>query len=74
MKIPNFAFYGGRKQATTKFFFLTVNLDMVVRNAAPEEFACFWQSKQVEMIGIEIERTQILLLGLVFVAVAIVVS
>ena len=40
VKMPNFTFCGGRKRATTKFFFLSLNLDMVVRNAAPEEFAC----------------------------------
>ena len=74
VKMPNFTFCGGRKRATTKFFFLSLNLDMVVRNVAPEEFSCILQSKPVEIIGIEIERTRIHFLGRVFVAVAVVVS
>ena len=34
-------------------FLLFVNFDMVVRNSAPEEFACIWQSKRVGIITIE---------------------
>ena len=49
VKIPNFTFCGGREQALTNFsVFFFLNLDMVVRNSALEEFACIWQSKQVE--------------------------
>ena len=36
VKMPNFMFCEGRKQAITKFI-LFMNLD---RNSAPEEFAC----------------------------------
>ena len=36
---PDFMFCEGRKQAMTKFI-LFMNLDMVERNSAPEEFAC----------------------------------
>ena len=43
VKMPNFTFCEGRKQA--KIFFLFMNLDMVDRNSAQEEFACIWQSK-----------------------------
>ena len=39
VKMPNFTFCGERKQATTKLILL-MNLDMVDRNSAPEEFAC----------------------------------
>ena len=39
VKMPNFMFCKGRKQAMTKFI-LFMNLDMVDRNSAPEEFAC----------------------------------
>ena len=39
MKMPSFTFCEGRKQAMTKFI-LFMNLDMVDRNSAPEEFAC----------------------------------
>ena len=39
VKMPNFAFYGGRKQATTKFHFFLLYLDMVPRNSTPGGFA-----------------------------------
>ena len=55
VKMPNFTFCEGRKQAMTKFI-LFMNLDMVDRNSAPEEFACIWQSKWVGIITIEIEN------------------
>ena len=48
-------FCEGRKQAMTKFI-LFMNLDMVDRNSAPEEFACIWQSKQAGIITIETEK------------------
>ena len=51
-------------------FFLSLNLNVVVRNSAPKEFACIWQRTRVEIIRIEIERTQIHFLSDVFVAVA----
>ena len=50
-----FMFCEGRKQAMTKFI-LFMNLDMVDRNSAPEEFACIWQSKWVGIITIETEK------------------
>ena len=37
MKMPNFEFYGVRKQATTKFY-LFLNFDMVPRNSTPGGF------------------------------------
>ena len=40
-----FTFYGGRKQVTTKFFFLPLNLDMAHGNLTPGEFVCLWQIK-----------------------------
>ena len=55
VKMPNFTFCEGRKQAMTKFI-LFMNLDMVDRNSAPEEFACIWQSKRVGIITIEAKR------------------
>ena len=33
-----------------------MNLNMVDRNSAPEEFACIWQSKRVGIITIETEK------------------
>ena len=40
-----FTFYGGRKQVTTKFFFLPLNLDMAHGNLTTGEFVCLWQIK-----------------------------
>ena len=37
-------------------FILFMNLDMVDRNSAPEEFACIWQSKLVGINTIETEK------------------
>ena len=52
VKMPNFTFCEGRKQAMTKFI-LFMNLDMVYRNTATEEFACIWQGNRVGIITIE---------------------
>ena len=51
-------FCEGRKQAMTKFIFF-MNLDMVDKNSAPEEFTCIWQSKRVGIITIETEKMRI---------------
>ena len=48
-------FCEGRKQAMTKSI-LFMNLDMVDRNSAPEEFGYIWQSKRVGIITIETEK------------------
>ena len=45
VNMPNFAFYGGRKQATTKFLLLFLYLDMVPRNSTPGGFAYIWQTR-----------------------------
>ena len=58
MNKPHFTFYGGRKQVT-EIFFLSLNVDMVVRNSNPEEFAWIWKSKWIGKIMMEFERTQI---------------
>lgn len=55
VKMPNFMFCEGRKQAMTKFIPF-MDLDHVDRNSAPEEFACIWQSKRVGIIMIETEN------------------
>ena len=55
VKMPNFAFCKGRKQAMTKFI-LFMNLDMVDRNSAPDKFACIRQSRRVGIITIETEK------------------
>ena len=55
VKMPNFMFCEGHKQAMTKFIPF-MDLDHVDRNSAPEEFACIWQSKRVGIIMIETEN------------------
>ena len=71
VKMPSFTFCEGPQQATSdKIFFLFMNLDMVDRNSAPEEFACIWQSKRVGIITIETEKMWIHFSWDVFVAVS----
>ena len=55
VKMPDFTFCEGRKQAITKFI-LFMSLDMVDRNSAPEECTCIRQSKRVGIITIETEK------------------
>ena len=52
VKMLYFAFYGGRKQAKTKFFLLFVSLDMVIWNTASGGFVYNWKSKWVGIIAI----------------------
>ena len=55
VKMLKFAFYGGRKQATTKFFFLLLNLDMVF--ALDSRRVCLHrQSKKAVIIPMKIEK------------------
>ena len=61
--MPNFAFYGERKQGTTKFYFLDMS-------STSEGFAYIWESRWVGIIAIKNERTQIHFLSDVLVAVA----
>ena len=65
VKMPNFAFYGGRKQPTTEFYF-----SFWAWNSASGGFAYNWQSKWVGIIAMKTERTQIHFLSDVLVAVA----
>ena len=44
VKMHNFAFYGERKQATTKFNFFFLNLDMRPWNSTSGESPTIWQS------------------------------
>ena len=46
VKMLNFMFYRGRKQAATKLSFLFLNLDEVLRNSTPGEFVYILQSKR----------------------------
>ena len=69
VKMPNFMFCEGQKQAMTKFYF-SLWPDMVDGNSAPEEFTCIWQSKRVGIIMIETEKMWIHFSCDVFVAVS----
>ena len=66
VKMPNFAFYGGRKQVTAKFYFSF----RAWLWPASEGFVYNWQSKWEGIIAIKTERTQIHFLRGVLVAVA----
>lgn len=45
LAMPNFAFYGERKQTLTKFIFLLLHLNMVLKNSTPVGFTFNWQRK-----------------------------
>ena len=68
--MPNFAFYGGRKQATTKFNFSfctwTWSLGIQLQEGPPT----FDKVSGQDIIAIKAERTQIQFLSDVFIAVA----
>ena len=66
VKMPHFAFYRGRKQATTKFISLS-ELEYCPWNSASGGFAYNWQSKWI--IALKTERMQIHFLSDVLVAV-----
>ena len=70
MKMPNFAFYGGRKQATTKVYFSFWIWMQFTGIQFQDGSPTFWQSKWVGIIAIKTERTQIHFLSDVLFAVA----
>ena len=72
VKMPNFAFYRERKQATTKFQFCSFSelKYMVPWNSTLRGFAYNWKSKCVGIIAIKTERTKIHFLSDVLVAIA----
>ena len=74
MKMPNSAVYGGREQATTKFYFSILSLAMVPRNSASGGFTHIWQSKCIRIIAIKTEGTDIHFLSDVLIAVRAVES
>ena len=74
VKMPDLAFYGGRKQATTKLLFLFLNLDVVLTTSTPGVVNLHLtkyvdRSKKTERT-METERTQVHFLNDVFAAVA----
>ena len=73
VKMPNFMFYRGRKQARTKFSFF-LNLDKALRNSGPGEFAYIRQRKRDGVIAMKIEKPPIHFLCNVLPAVAVLTS
>ena len=69
VKMPNFAFYGGRRQATTIYFSFWAWI-WSLENSTSGGFAYNWQSKWVGIIAIKTERTEIHFFSDVIVAVA----
>ena len=66
--------YGERKQATTKIFFLSLNLDEVLRNSTPGDFVYIWQGKLVGITTMKIEKLRTHFLSDSFPAVAVLAS
>ena len=69
--MPNFTFYGGRKQATTKFF-LSLNLNAVPKKSTLEKFAFFRHFHRIRINARKFEKTPIHFKSDVFAAVALV--
>ena len=53
VKMPNFTFYGGRKQATTKFSFLFLTLRAVPKKSIPGKLT---YTRHFQRIGINVTR------------------
>ena len=69
--MPNFTFYEGRKQATTKFF-LSLNLNAVPKKSTLEKFAFFRHFHRIRINAKKFEKTPIHFKSDVFAAVAVV--
>ena len=74
VKLPNSMSYGERKQATTKIFFLSLNLDEVLRDSTPGDFVYIWQGKLVGITTMKIEKPRTHFLSDIFPAVAVLAS
>ena len=72
VKMPNCKFYGGRKQATTNLFFLSLNLSAVLKKSTPGKFGYNYNSQQTGINATKIEKTGIHFKTDVFAAVAVV--
>ena len=72
VKMPNFTFYGERKQATTKFSFtFRTWIWFLGGDSTPGEFAYNWQSKRVGINAVKAGRTRIHFLSNAFAAVTV---
>ena len=60
VKMSNFTFYGGRKQATTNFSLsLSRNFGAVPKKSTPGKFAHFWHFKRTGINAEKFEKTRI---------------
>ena len=71
VKMPNFTFYGGRKQATTKFF-LFLNSNAVPKKSTPGKSAYIRHFQRVGLNAKKFEKTLIHFKTDVLAAVAVV--
>ena len=69
VKMPNFTFYGGRKQATTKFSF---SLTAVSKKSTPGKFNYIRHFQRIGLNAAKSEKTLIYFKSNVFTAVAVV--
>ena len=67
MKMPNFMFYGGRKQATTNFSF-----SFWTWMQSPRNFAYIWHFDRIEINARKFEKTRVQFKSDVFAVVAVV--
>ena len=70
--MPNFTFYGGRKQAKTSFFFLFQNLSVVPKKSTPGKFAYILHFQGTGTSVRQFEKTRIHFKSDFFAAVAVV--
>ena len=59
VKIPNFMFYGGRKQATTKCSFFFLNVSSVLKKSTPGKFAYIKHFQEIEINATKFQETRI---------------
>ena len=71
-KMPKFSFYGGRKEATTKLFFLFLNWRADPKKSTPAKFAYIRHFQQIGLNATNFEKMLIRFKSDVFTAVAIV--
>ena len=73
MKLPNFTFYGGRKQVTmNNFSFLILHLSGVPKSSTPGKFTNIWQFQRVGINTTRFEKRRIHFRSDVFTAIAVV--
>ena len=72
--MPNFTFYGGRKQATNETFFLFLTLSSVPKKSTPGKFAYIRYFNRTGINATKFEKRPIHFKSDVFAAVAVAVA